>query len=95
MAIIRRFRQSPRMVVTVATLGITQLLVVLGILVPRWWGRTSPASASPSPIDWKLTLVGELAALAGRTRASYILSANDIIAMVVAPLAHRRSSPGS
>ena len=36
---IRRFRQAPRLVVTVATLGITQLLIVLGILIPRWWGK--------------------------------------------------------
>ena len=39
MAIIRRFRNAPRMVMTVATLGVTQLLIVLGILVPRWWGK--------------------------------------------------------
>ena len=39
LAVVRRFRHSPRLVLTVATLGISQLLVVLSILVPRWWGR--------------------------------------------------------
>ena len=37
MAIIRRFQHAPRLVLTVATLGITQLLVFLGILGP--WQR--------------------------------------------------------
>ena len=56
MAIIRRFRNAPRMVMTVATLGVTQLLVVLGILVPRWWGKNLASQRLESPLDWKLTL---------------------------------------
>ena len=52
-AFIRRFRNSPRMVVTVATIGITQLLVVLGILIPRWWGQNL-ASERIAPPVWKL-----------------------------------------
>ncbi len=74
-AIIRRFRNAPRLVVTVATLGITQLLVLLGILVPRWWGRNLASERIKPPLDWKLTI------------GSFILNANDLIALVVAPLA--------
>lgn len=73
-ALIRRFRHSPRLVVTVATLGITQLLVVIGILIPRWWGRNLASERIAPPLDWKLT-VGQV-----------ILNSNHMIALVVAPL---------
>jgi branched-chain amino acid transport system permease protein len=73
-ALIRRFRNSPRLVVTVATLGITQLLIVIGVLVPRWWGRNLASERIKPPVDWKLT-VGQV-----------ILNANHLIALVVSPL---------
>jgi branched-chain amino acid transport system permease protein len=75
MAIIRRFRGSPRLVLTVATLGISQLMVVLGILVPRWWGENLASQRISPPFDWKLTV------------GTFILNANDLIALIVAPLA--------
>ena len=74
MGIIRRFRHSPRLVLTVATLGITQLMVVLGLLVPRWWGRNLASERIAPPFDWKLTV------------GTFILNTNDLIAIVVAPL---------
>ncbi len=74
MAIVRRFRHSPRLVLTVATLGIVQLLVYLGILVPRWWGRNLASERIPPPLDWKFTV------------GSFILNANDLIALALAPL---------
>lgn len=73
-ALIRRFRNSPRLVVTVATLGITQLLVVIGILIPRWWGRNLASQRIAPPVGWKLT-VGQV-----------ILNANHLIALIVAPM---------
>ena len=72
--LIRRFRYSPRLVVTVATLGITQLLVVIGILIPRWWGRNLASERIAPPVDWKLT-IGQV-----------ILNANHLIALIVAPV---------
>jgi branched-chain amino acid transport system permease protein len=75
MVIIRRFRHSPRLVLTVATLGITQLMVVLGIMVPRWWGRNLASERITPPLDWKLTV------------GTFILNANDLIAVIVAPIA--------
>ena len=75
MALVRRFSRSPRLVLTVATLGITQLMVYLGILVPRWWGRNLASERIAPPLDWKLTI------------GTFILNANDLIALVVAPLA--------
>ena len=43
LVVVRRFRRSPRLILTVATIGLSQLLVVLSLLIPRIWGQT------PSP----------------------------------------------
>lgn len=74
LAIVRRFRHSPRLVVTVATLGIAQLLVVLGILVPRWWGRNLASERIAPPLDWTWTI------------GSVVLNANHLIALAVGPV---------
>ncbi|MCE9620784.1 MAG: ABC transporter permease [Actinomycetia bacterium] len=86
MAIVRRFRNSPRMVMMVATIGISQLLLVLGILVPRWWGRNLASQRITSPVDWKLTLSTSWPPWRPDS-SKFILGGNDIIAMIVAPLA--------
>lgn len=36
--IIRRFRDSPRLIVTVATIGVAQILAFINLYVPRWMG---------------------------------------------------------
>ena len=86
MAIVRRFRNSPRMVMMVATLGIAQLLLVLSVLVPRWWGRNLGSERIASPVDWKLTLSTSWPPWRADS-SKFILGGNDIIAMIVAPLA--------
>jgi branched-chain amino acid transport system permease protein len=75
LAFVRRFAKASRLVLTVATIGITQLLAVLALLVPRMWDRNAASQRIPDPVDWKLTV------------GTFILSANDLIALVVAPLA--------
>lgn len=75
LAIVRRFARSPRLVLTVATIGITQLLAVFAILIPRLWDESAASQRIPAPVDWKLTI------------GSFILNANDLIAMIVAPVA--------
>jgi branched-chain amino acid transport system permease protein len=35
--IIRRFRDAPRLIVAVATIGLSQILTALGFLIPTWW----------------------------------------------------------
>ncbi len=37
--VVRRFFRAPRLVLTVATIGLSQLLLVLSLLVPRLWGK--------------------------------------------------------
>ncbi len=86
LALIRRFRHSPRLVVTVATLGITQLLVVLGILVPRWWGRSLAGERPDPPLGWKFTPSFQLQFWKPEP-GGMILNAHHLLALVVAPLA--------
>ena len=74
LAIVRRFRNASRLVLTVATLGITQILVVLGILVPRWWGRNAASERLPQMFPWKLDI------------GPFRLLANDFVALIVAPI---------
>lgn len=40
LVVVRRFRRSPRLVLTVATIGLAQFLAVGSLVVPRLWGRT-------------------------------------------------------
>ena len=74
-SLVRRFTKASRLVLTVATIGITQLLAVLALLVPRIWGESATSQRIPPPVDWKLTI------------GSFILNANDFIALIVAPVA--------
>ena len=43
--VVRRFRRSPRLILTVATIGLSQLLVVVSLLIPRHLGPDPIATA--------------------------------------------------
>jgi len=75
LAVVRRFVRSPRLVLTVATIGITQLLAVLSLQIPKLWDETAASQRIPVPFDWKLTI------------GSFILNANDLMAVILAPMA--------
>ena len=69
---VRRFRRSPRLILTVATIGLSQLLVVLSLLIPRIWGQTPIATAVAS-FPWHFAWhVGPV-----------VLDANDLVAVIV------------
>ncbi len=74
LAFVRRFSKASRLVLTVATIGITQLLAASALLVPEMWDRNAASQRIAPPLDWKWTI------------GTFILSANDIIALIVAPL---------
>ena len=78
LAFVRRFTHSSRLVLTVATIGITQLLAACALMIPRLWDRSAASQRIPPPFDWKLTIGGA---------TGTVLSANDLIAMVLAPAA--------
>ena len=73
--IIRRFFRAPRLIVTVATLGLGQLLTFLGLLVPRWWDTRVQAQRVDNPIDLQFTI--------GTT----VFDGNDVLVLVVGPAA--------
>jgi branched-chain amino acid transport system permease protein len=49
--VIRRFRRSPRLILTVVTIGLSQFLVVLSLLIPRIWG-VKPISTAVVSFPW-------------------------------------------
>ncbi len=73
--VIRRFRNAPRLILTVATLGLAQVLAACALLMPRLW--TDERVLAPrikAPFDISFTLGG------------VVFNANDVIAMVVVPI---------
>ena len=75
LAIVRRFTRAPRLLLTVATIGLSQLLIVCGVLLPRLWGqRIFTNQDLPDPFEARLVL------------GSVIFGGSEITAMVVAPL---------
>ena len=72
LVVIRRFRRSPRLILTVATIGLSQLLVVLSLLIPRIWGQT-PISSAVVSFPWQF---------AWRV-APVTFNANHLVAVVV------------
>jgi len=51
-AVVRRFAQSPRLILTVATLGVVQVLTLIAIYIPGWLGaKHGVPSTLPTP--WK------------------------------------------
>lgn len=73
--IIRRFFRAPRLILTVATIGLAQLLVGAGLFLPRLFdsGALAPRIDPPFTVDFAI----------GGTR----FNANDLITMIVIPVA--------
>ncbi len=78
-AIIRRFVRAPRLILTVATIGLSQALAGLALLVPillnnAWpniFEDTNVSSRLAPPFDWRFDV------------GTVVFNANDIIAVVV------------
>jgi branched-chain amino acid transport system permease protein len=73
--VIRRFFRAPRLVVTVATIGLAQVLAGLGLLLPGWFGADFPPQSFPAPIDVSFTV------------DPLRFGGNDVIALIVVPIA--------
>ena len=73
--IIRRFFDAPRLVVTVATIGVAQLLGVGALFLPGWWGARVQSQRIDTPFDIDFEI------------GSRVFNANHVVALVVAPLA--------
>ena len=44
---LRRFFKAPRLILTVATIGVTEILVALGLLLPQWLGGSEVVQYPP------------------------------------------------
>lgn len=72
--VVRRFFRSPRLLLTVATLGLAQILGFFALLLPRAWGAGPAIRSLPAPFEFSFTV------------GTVNFDANDLIALVVAPL---------
>lgn len=74
LAVIRRFFAAPRLILTVATIGLATLLGACSLLLPRLWGERPQAQALDLPWDVSFTI------------DPLIFGADEVAALVVAPL---------
>ncbi|MBM3673974.1 MAG: hypothetical protein FJW88_03305 [Actinobacteria bacterium] len=60
MAIIRRFFTSPRLILTVATIGVSQVLIALALWMPSWpfFGDLTTVPRLDSPFEFKVQIGG-------------------------------------
>ncbi|MFN8017650.1 MAG: ABC transporter permease [Acidimicrobiales bacterium] len=73
--IIRRFFRAPRLLLTVATIGLSQLLIVCGLLMPRLWHRDIFTDQGlPQPFTAEVHV------------GTQVLRGASLLALVVAPL---------
>ncbi|MCB9442588.1 MAG: ABC transporter permease [Mycolicibacterium sp.] len=72
--VIRRFFRAPRLIMTVATLGLSQILAFGTLYLPELWGEGPAIRSLPAPFEWNAEIGG------------VVFDANDLIAVVVAPL---------
>lgn len=72
--VIRRFFRASRLILTVATLGLSQLLAFAGLFLPRIWGERPRIRTLDPPFAFKLDLAG------------VVFDANDLLAAIVAPV---------
>lgn len=83
LAVIRRFVRAPRLILTVATIGLAQVLVVITALVPGWLADLTgrdPADLSPTAdrlaFPWQFEF----------TLEPLVFRSDHVLAWVVAPL---------
>ena len=72
--VVRRFYRAPRLQLTVATLGLAQILGFAALVLPQAWGEGPAIRSLPAPFEFTFS-IGEIN-----------FDANDLIALVVAPL---------
>jgi len=75
LAVIRRFSRSPRLILTVATLGLAQFLSLGAIFIPMIWGKRPTTFQVHFPLSFHFTI------------APIVFSADYLVAVIVAPLA--------
>jgi ABC-type branched-subunit amino acid transport system ATPase component/ABC-type branched-subunit amino acid transport system permease subunit len=72
--VIRRFFRAPRLLVTVATIGLSQVFVGVALLLPRLWDKLLIGGDIPPPFEWTPRIGG------------VNFNANHMLALVAAPI---------
>ena len=75
LAVVRRFFRQPRLILTVATIGLAQLLSFASLMVPSIWGEDPLNTSITAPFTWRADV------------APLVFDANHLVAWVLAPLA--------
>ena len=70
--LVRRFANSPRLILSVATIGIAQVLAAGALLLPRYFTLTG--AAIPAPFDLHVTI------------SPIVFGGTDIVAVVIVPV---------
>jgi branched-chain amino acid transport system permease protein len=73
--VIRRFSKAPRLILTVATIGLVQILAFIAIYIPIWFGAKGQSSSSRLPTPWVHILI--------KRHGSPLLDGNYIFAVAV------------
>ena len=73
--IVRRFFQSPRLVLTVATLGIAELLAVFALYLPAWWDSYVQSQRLEAPFGFRFDI------------GSRVFDGDHLLALVLGPMA--------
>ncbi|MCB1028185.1 MAG: hypothetical protein KDB24_10535, partial [Microthrixaceae bacterium] len=72
--IVRRFFEAPRVLLTVATIGLAQLLGFGALIMPRAWGASPSVRSLPEPFQASIEVGGT------------VFDGSDMIALVVVPV---------
>ena len=75
LVVIRRFFRAPRLLVTIATIGLSQVLTAVALLLPRLWDRRLVSDRIVAPFDATARLGG------------VVFDVNDLLALIVTPIA--------
>jgi len=73
--IIRRFFRAPRLILTVATIGLSQVLIAAGLFIAQAFGQDFQTNRLDAPFTVKFQV------------GSTIFNGNDVIAMITIPIA--------
>jgi branched-chain amino acid transport system permease protein len=73
--VVRRFVRSPRLMLTVVTIGLSQTLIVLSLLIPNLWGQT-PIGTATVHFPWHLSI----------GLSPIVLTADDLVGVIVSVL---------
>src|SRR5215213_2688934 len=73
--VLRRFFRAPRLLVTIATIGLSQVLAAVALLLPQLWDRRLVSDRIAPPFDVTFSL------------GSVTFDANDLLALLVTPVA--------